>query len=287
LKTPSPRGNKSTIMKTNITRAILCLACFMLFYTACKKNTVKPVATTTTTVDYGKLSSQTAVAFYKSITGQYGGADVSKGIKSPFSTKAARRALFSTAPLCGFVIDTSYNYTIDTGPDIHSLTDTLKTYSGTFRFQYTCTGGNVNGYILNDTVGYGEQNAFTFSNSTNVTQNYTVKALDQTFKLVSMDGTLNSVAAFVQTFNEQGTYLRAAYLLTGLRVNFASGVADVTGGTATFHIVYQPWRFIGFPPTPQTYDGSIQFLGNHKAKLTINPGHVYLVDLLTGVVTAV
>ena len=272
-------------MKTNITRAILCLAGITLFYTACKKNTVKPAATTTTTIDYGKLSSQTAVTFYKSITGQYGGADVSKGIKSPFSAKVTGRALNSTAPLCGFVIDTSYNYTIDTGPDIHSLTDTLKTYSGTFRFQYTCTGGNVNGYHINDTVRYQEQNAFTFSNSTNVTQNYSVKALDQTFKLVSMDGTLNSVAAFVQTFNEQGTALHADYVLTGLRVNFASGIADVTEGTATFHIVYQPWLSLGFPPTPQTYDGSILFLGNHKAKLTINPGHVYLVDLLTGAVT--
>jgi len=272
-------------MKTNITRAILCLAVFMLFYTSCKKNTIKPAATTATTVDYGKLSSQTAVTFYRSITGQYGGADVSKGIKSPFSAKLTGRALFSTSPLCGFVIDTSYYYTIDTGPDIHSLTDTLKTYSGTFRFQYTCTGGSVNGYIVNDTVNYHEQNAFTFSNNTTVNQNYTVKALDQTYKLVSMDGSINTAAGFFQTFNEVGTSLSASYVLTGLRVNFASGTADVTQGTATFHIVYLPLQFIGFPPKPQTYDGTIQFLGNHKAKLTINPGHVYLVDLLTGVVT--
>ena len=276
-------------MKIHITRATLCLACFMLFYSSCKKNTVKPAANTTTTVDYGKISSQTAVTFYKSITGQYGGADVSKGIKSPFSAKVTGRSLFSASPLCGFVIDTSYNYSISTGTNTLSPTDTIKTYSGTFRFQYTCTGGNVNGYIVNDTVNYHERNnvGVTFSNSTSLTQNYSVKALDQTFKLVSMDGTLNSAVNFTQIFNETDSYMSGAYVLTGLKVNFTSGVADVTEGTSTFHIVYQPWETVGFPfpPPLQTYDGTIQFLGNHKAKLTINPGHVYLVDLLTGVAT--
>jgi len=271
-------------MKINITRAILCLAAFMLFYSSCKKNTVKPAATAATTVDYATLSSQTATMFYKSITGQYGGADVSKGIKSPFSAKVTGRALFSTSPLCGFVIDTSYNYSITIGTNI--LSDTVKTYSGTFRFQYTCTGGNVNGYILNDTVNYLEQNQFLFSNNTNLNQNYTVKALDQTFKLVSMDGTLNSGANFQQIFNEASGYLFGTYVLTGLKVDFTSGVADVTEGTSTFHIVYRPMRSFDVPQVPnQIYDGTIQFLGNHKAKLTINPGHVYLVDLLTGVVT--
>ena len=284
MKTLSPRGNKSTIMKINITRAILCLAAFMLFYSSCKKNTIKPATTAATTVDYATISSQTAVTFYKSITGQYGGADVSKGIKSPFSAKVTGRALFSTSPLCGFVIDTSYNYSILIGTNI--LADTVKTYSGTFRFQYTCTGGTVNGYILNDTVNYLEQNQFLFSNNTNLNQNYTVKALDQTFKLVSMDGTLNSSANFQQIFNEAAGYLFGTYVLTGLKVNFTSGVADVTEGTSTFHIVYRPMRSFDVPQIPnQIYDGTIQFLGNHKAKLTINPGHVFLVDLLTGVVT--
>jgi hypothetical protein len=47
---------------------------------------------------------------------------------------------------------------------------------------------------------------------------------------------------------------------------------------------------IGIPPQyqqPTIYDGTIEYLGNHKAKLTINPGHVYMVDLITGAVTPV
>ena len=113
-------------MKLSFTRATMLLAVFMLFYTACKKNTVKP-AEAAANVDYGSLSSQTGVLLYKSITGYYGGADVSKGIASPFSVKTGGRAVFSNAPLCGFVVDTSYNYTISTGTNINSLTDTLKT----------------------------------------------------------------------------------------------------------------------------------------------------------------
>ena len=276
-------------MKLNFTRTFLALAAATLFYTGCKKDTVKPAVTTpvTTATDFKALSSQTALMFYKSINGQYGGTDISKGISSPFSTKTGRRVVNSIAPLCGFVIDTSYNYTIDNGQNKLSLTDTLKTYSGRFRFQFTCTSGNVDGYDVADTVDYIERNAFTFYNSISVAQNYNVKALDQTYKLVSMDGTLTSWAGYDQTFAEQGTSLNASYVLAGLRVNFASGIADITQGTATFHIVYYPLHSFDVPFTPSTYDGSIQFLGNHMAKLTINPGHVYMVNLLTGVVTPV
>ena len=276
-------------MKLNLTRTTLLFAVFILVYSSCKKNTIKPVAATTTAtpVDLAALSSQVGVTFYKSINGQYGGTDISKGITSPFSTKTGRRVVNSIAPLCGFVIDTSYNYTIDNGQNKLSLTDTLKTYSGRFRFQFTCTSGNVDGYDVADTVDYIERNAFTFYNSISVAQNYNVKALDQTYKLVSMDGTLTSWAGYDQTFAEQGTSLNASYVLAGLRVNFASGIADITQGTATFHIVYYPLHSFDVPFTPSAYDGSIQFLGNHMAKLTINPGHVYMVNLLTGVVTAV
>src|ERR1700753_3566025 len=108
-------------MKPNLIRTFLLLLAVMVFYTACKKNTIKPVATQTAT-DYKALSSRIAVTFYKSITGQYGGTDVSKGIKSPFGTNAAgHKTVFSTVPLCGFAVDTSYSYTI---PDPVQIFDT-------------------------------------------------------------------------------------------------------------------------------------------------------------------
>jgi len=275
------------MMKLNLFRTLLLLSAFMIFYTGCKKNTIKPIATKTA-VDYKALSSKLAVTFYKSITGQYGGTDVSKGIKSPFGTNAAgHKTVFSTVPLCGFAIDTSYNYTI---PDPVRQFDTVHRYQGSFHFVYTCTGGAVNGYNVDDSVRNEVSQYIAFDNVYGVGQHYAVQALDQTYKLVSMNGSLRSDVNDVGAFNESGSYLHASYGLTGLVVNFASGTADITSGTTTFHVEYLQGWSIGIPPQyqqPTIYDGTIEYLGNHKAKLTINPGHVYIVDLITGVVTPV
>jgi hypothetical protein len=274
-------------MKLNFIRTRLLLSAFMVFYTACKKNTVKPIATNAT-VDYKALSSKLAVTFYKSITGQYGGTDISKGIKSPFSANAAgHKTIFSTTPLCGFAIDTSFNYTI---PDPIRPYDTIHRYQGSFHFVYTCTGGVVNGYDVDDSVRTEISQYIAFDDIYAVGQHYAVKALDQTYKLVSMNGSLYSDVYDLGVFNESGSYFHASYSLAGLVVNFTSGTADITSGTTTFHVKYLLNWSIGIPPQyqqPTIYDGTIQYLGNHKAKLTINPGHVYMVDLITGVVTPV
>jgi hypothetical protein len=274
-------------MKLNFIRTVLLLSAFIVFYTACKKNTVKPIAIKTD-VDYKALSSRLAVTFYKSITGQYGGTDVSKGIKSPFSTNAAgHKTIFSTAPLCGFAIDTSYNYTI---PDPVRQFDTIHRYQGSFHFVYTCTGGVVNGYHVDDSVRNEVSHYGYFDNVYGVGQHYAVQALDQTFKVVSMNGSLYADVNDVGAFNESGSYFHASYSLAGLVVNFASGTADITAGTTAFHVKYLLNWSIGIPPQyqqPTVYDGTIEYLGDHKAKLTINPGHVYMVDLITGEVTPV
>jgi hypothetical protein len=274
-------------MKLNFIRTLLLLSAFILFYTACKKNTVKPIATKTA-VDYKALSSRLAVTFYKSITGQYGGTDVSKGIKSPFGTNTAgHKTVFSTTPLCGFAIDTSYNYTI---PDPVRQFDTIRRYQGSFHFVYTCTGGVVNGYTVDDSVRNEVSHYAFYDNVYGVGQHYAVQALDQTYKLVSMNGSLYADVNNVGDFNESGSYFHASYSLTGLVVNFASGTADITAGTTTFHVKYLLHWSIGIPPQyqqPTVYDGTIEYLGDHKAKLTINPGHVYMVDLITGEVTPV
>jgi len=91
----------------------------------------------------------------------------------------------------------------------------------------------------------------------------------------------------IGAFNESGAFFRAAYKLAGLTVNYGSGTADVTTGVATFHMVYTVYSLVIQSPPPTIYDGTIEFLGNHKARLTINPGHVYIVDLTTGVATPV
>jgi hypothetical protein len=268
-------------MKTNITRAILCLAGFVLFYTGCKKNTAKPAAAAG--INYEKLSSQLATTFYKSITGQYGGTDVRKGISSPFSVKTGGYQVLNSAsasPLCGFAIDTVYKYN-----NLSKDQDTVFSHSGNFYFKYLCDNGQVDGYWVLATVFYTADSG-PYDNESDLEQSDTVRALDQTFKLVSMNGAMTATTSLSE--GGQNNYLNTYFKLNGLKVNFSSGTADVTAGIANFHTVYFPDHPDNINIDPYTYDGTIQFLGNHKAKLTINTNnttYVYLVDLITGVAT--
>jgi hypothetical protein len=265
-------------MKNRLSFSVLVLFLAVLLYTACTKNALKP-ATSTSAVNYKTLSSQVAALFYRSIIGQYGGTDVSKGIVAPFSTGVGGRnvlAVNSMAPQCGSIIDTTYNNSTGGG-----LSDSSTTQSGFIKFVYTCDAGIIDGYTVYDSVTYSKEVNFIIHDTT-VVQNYAVKALNSTYKLVSMNGTLTSSQTMYQ--EDENIFSNASYVLTGLTVDFTSGVADVTTGTATFQMTTTT-QATGVPSTPVTYTGTIQFLGNYQAKLTINPGHVYTVNLTTGVAT--
>jgi len=273
-------------MKLTYNRTLFLLAIVICCSAACKKSPLKPVTTTTTATDYKALSSNIAGQFYKSITGQYGGTDVRQGItlSSKFNFAAHKGlTLNSIAPLCGFVVDTTYNYT--TGTD--AIKDTVKTFFGNFHFTYTCDANVVNGYIVRDSLVNTQIHQLYVGDTFMVSQNYTVKALDQTYKLVSMDG---SIRTLIKTANGEALTsksLASTYILSGLRVNFTSGTADITAGIATFHTTSVETAVFSNVNNIVNYDGTIEFLGNHKARLTINPGMVYMVDLITGVVTPV
>lgn len=271
-------------MKLNFTRLLFVLVAIVFFYASCKKANVPSVNNTTKAVDFKMLSSQIGTQFYKSITGQYGGTDVSKGITSPHEAAFAANKKFSlnsVAPLCGTVIDTTYNTT--TGIN----TNTIKTHFENFHFTYTCDAGQINGYLVRDSlVNVAYSGGLLFSDTYAITQNYAVKALDQTYKYVSMDGSLSSL---VQTANSDAFSLNSTasiYYLVGLRVNFASGTADITAGTTSFKTTITAYNLIISPIKHiTTYYGTIQYLGNHKAKVTFIPGAAYIVDLITGVAT--
>jgi len=281
--------HNSIMKKPTFTSIILLAAILMLFFATCKKNSVNPVVNTKP--DYASISGQAAVTLYKSITGQYGGTDVSRGISSPFSTKnAALRPLsYSSAnPLCGYIIDTAYNYTTHSGTGAPA--DTIFNHTGNFKLVFTCNGGKVDGYQVTDSVFYSQfSQGADILNDFSVAQNYAVKALDQTYKVVSMNGSLSSSVSLTKYLIEILSQQDATYVLNGLVVNFTSGTADITSGTATFHIAVGGTHvYDSLDPYILTYyDGTIQFLGNHTARLTINPNHVYLVNLITGVVTPV
>jgi len=277
-------------MKKNFTYALIALAAITMLSTSCKKNSIKK--TTTNSTDLAKLSGQIATNFYKSITGQYGGADVSKGIKSPFAANTSNHkglVLNDVPSLCGFVVDTTYDYTV--APPIGhvpSITDTTKHYYGNFHFVYTCDAATVNGYNVTDSIFY-EESGFNFMNRTILGQKYYVKALDATYKVVSMDGSISTFFGRFQPYAETGSTLEGIYYLVGLKVDFTSGTADIVAGKASFRLRSTPVNNVVVHSFTDYY-GELDYLGNHKAKLTITSTggtSVFMVDLVTGVATPV
>ncbi|HVW97468.1 MAG TPA: hypothetical protein VHA56_15955 [Mucilaginibacter sp.] len=271
-------------MKKNFTNVLVALAMIIMFFPACKKNNIGK--TNANNVDLKKLSGQIGTTFYKSITGSYGSVDVSKGIKSPFAASASGHkglVLNDIPSLCGFVVDTTYNYTVLPPADhVPSATDTTRKYYGHFHFVYTCDAGLVNGYNVADSVAY-EESGFNFLNRSALAQNYWVKALDNTYKVVSMDGSVSTYDGRFKPYSEIGSSMEGIYYLTGLKVDFSSGTADIISGKAAFTIRVTPViSAVQQPPAYTDYYGILEYLGNHKAKLTINGSSAYLVDLITG-----
>jgi hypothetical protein len=253
-------------------------ASIVLLYASCKKE--GNTSTQKTPVDYKAMSGKIALSLFKGITGQYGGTDVSKGINLPSNIHTNARPglrLNDLNSLCGFVVDTTFNTNTTSG-------DTTTTQFGNFHFVYTCSASTPDGYTVHDSLNT-VQTWPKFTNKYIVAQNYVVKALDQTYKVVSMNG---SIYTYVYSLGSGYYELSSAYKLNNLVVNFTSGTADVTSGTSTF-------TMFGYQQSANPFDdghpvgdtGTITFIGNHQATLTIgsHPGVTYLVNLQTGVVT--
>ncbi|MDF2431726.1 MAG: hypothetical protein JWP44_1357 [Mucilaginibacter sp.] len=270
-------------MKTNFTRIVAILFAVVIIYASCKKVANKPALVQTT--DYASLSSNIALNLVTSLNGKYGGTNIKDGIKMPSSLSPVHKSLvlYSPVPLCGYTIDTAFSTSSIAG-------DTAKTSTGNFNFIYTCTTNSVNGYIVKDSLVNTEAGT-TFSNMFMVAQHYTVVALDQTFKLFSINGSIQTAACkHVLNATVVTSYhnLVGFYTLNNLQANITSGVLDVTSGVATFNMTKTDMDTADSPTPASTINtGKIEFLGNHSAKLTIDPSHLYIVNLLTGTVTAI
>jgi hypothetical protein len=270
-------------MKTNLTRIIAILFAVVVLYASCKKTANKPGTVQTT--DYASLSSTIALNLVTSLNGKYGGTNIRDGIKVPSSLSPSHKGLvlYSPVPPCGYTIDTAFSTS-------STAADTAKTSKGNFKFIFTCSTNSVNGYIVQDSL-VNTETGTTFSNLFMVAQHYTVVALDQTFKLFSVNGSIQTAicekvlnATVVTSYHN----LSGFYTLNNLQANITSGILDITSGVATFNMT-QTNLNTAVSPTPAStiYTGKIEFLGNHSAKLTIDPSHVYMVNLLTGIVTAI
>jgi hypothetical protein len=261
-------------MKLNFTRALIALAVVTLSYTACQKSGTKPTTSTTstkTTVNEDALASTMAVDIYKSMTGGFGGANINQGMQAPQSIAAKggnKLQLDAVSSLCGYVIDSTYSATTNTN-------DTTNFTSTKFKFVFKCVGGSkVNGYSCYDSVFTQSYNS-AFVNTNDVIQDYNVIASDSTFKLFACDGRI--VCHNSTLVNPTPTAIQVYH---AINCDFLAGVATYVCSTNDIDPATGP------DGVAINYTGNIIFLGNHMARLKINPNHIYTINLLTGAITA-
>ena len=268
-------------MKFNFTRALLCLTAIVFSLTDCKKSTLSPLPATTDVHNLDSLASQIVSGYMQSLNGKIGNININDGIKAPtkFTANNKGPVLFSTQPMCGYMIDTAYTTSIIAG-------DTTKLTSGNFNFIYTCSTNYLDGYKVKDSVEV-KQVATGFYTDYKYGEDLTVKALDNTYKLVSVAGNSsidtysgnsspeNSSSRFVRTHQGYNFFDTQVDLSTGKpyykgEASFIINATDING------------KYV-------SYTG-IMFFGRTKVILNVerpNPANgslreVYEVDLITG-----
>ncbi|MDB4925863.1 hypothetical protein [Mucilaginibacter sp.] len=259
-------------MKAILKYIIALLVTVACVYIACKKGQ----SSSTTYFNSPDLSKQIAVGFYNSLLGQYGGANINDGINAPGSGN----------PFCGYTVDTTYTYNQTAG-------DTVRKFVSHFKFTYGCTANVVDSYLLADSITNAETGPL-FANASILTQNYLVKALNQTNKISSVEGSISTSfhTSVLNTSHVVTQYnnIDTKYVLSGVKVDISSGTADIISGTAMFTAQVKNLD----PTTPfsgysSVFTGTITFLSNHIAHLSISTGNqtkLYTVNLITAEVTA-
>jgi len=281
-------------MKTNFTRSLLILTAVTVLYTSCKKSDNYKPSPQPAATDYKALSGQIALNFMKSFSGDYSGNMNTNSIKGPADITFTHKgpvlfAIGGTNPLCGTNIDSTYSNNIQPG-------DSTEYIFHKFKFTYLCDNKRPYGYIEKDSV----VNSVTGSKVSNyyysVGQNYTVKATDITYKIITMNGGITtniSTTTFGPSYlvngqpsNDITLKTIGTYILKGVRVDISGTSPDLTAGSATFDMVVTSVNANNPNGTLLNLKGTILFLGNHQARVTIQGSSVtYLVDMINGTVT--
>jgi hypothetical protein len=265
-------------MKSTLKLIVAAGLCAAVVY-SCKTNSVQPATTTSTQ----SVASQIALSLSKSFQGANGGANINQGIKSPYAVSHKGPAINGIYDLCGTGTDTTFNNTT-----LHH--DTTVVFTGGLKFVYDCGSAGVNGYHVIDSLNSASANATFFNSSTNV-QKYIVKALDATYKLISIDGSI-STTNHVSTLSGQTTTeyhdLVSKYIFNGVTADVSGAVGDFLTGTASYTTTQTDFAArYGNATNVTVYHGLITYLGNHKATISIQINGVgntdtYSVDMITG-----
>jgi hypothetical protein len=186
--------------------------------------------------------------------------------------------------LCGYVVDTTYSAS-------STVNDTTKFMKTTFKFVYLCVAGSkVNGYSCYDSVFTQSYNKL-FVNTSLSIQDYNVIASDSTFTKFLCDGRIvgnsytlvNPTATAIQVYHA----LKCDYKVYGAAVVVTNTIPDIVAGYCTYvSSTNDIDPATGAEGVVINYTGNIVFLGNHLAKLTIDPNHIYTINFVTGTITA-
>ncbi|MDB5134213.1 MAG: hypothetical protein JWP37_816 [Mucilaginibacter sp.] len=251
-----------------------------LMYTACKKlNDGSPQTLPAKTV-----SSQVALNLSQVLYGGFGAFDISGGLNAPAGLGVTRQKLalrlnkgrkindLGGDITCGMSVDTSLNYT-------EAIDATSQaTIAGSIKFTFLCTNGVPSGFNVTDNFNVGEttpQVAATY----NLTENLILQTLNPNDENanISFSGTFGlsdniaNKTGSKQTTTETYNYTFTSVLLSPVDAGIISGSATFStkGNNAS-----GTWNC----------SGTIVFLGNNLAKITIN-GTAYTVNLQTGTVS--
>jgi hypothetical protein len=237
------------------------MAFLMLVYSSCQKveTKVTPVTGSTTTTNQA-ISGQIALNLAKSLAGQTGGLNVHSDINS---VSLGGHKYYNPSALCGFLSDSTINYTCTAG-------DTTTHTTGDAKFYFNCTNGKPAGYIACDSLVVVQTTpTTTFNLSTK--QHYTIECLDANHLFNGVNGEIDFTNSLTTTDNSANSNVgTASYILSNLTIDTHSN--DILSGTATFTASGtnngQNWSLTG----------TVTYLGNYMADVTID-GKVYHVSI--------
>lgn len=266
-------------MRSTVKLTLTIFAVATVAITSCKKNSVAPATSADGEIDVTVAAKQIGVSFSKSFNGIYGGAKLSDGIKTPSGIKSGRLKVNSIEPYCGYVIDTTDNFT-------YQVVDTTKNVDSKYKFIYTCSANTLDGYVLTDSVTYTDKGPL-FINKYLIAQNYIVNKAADDYSLVSMHGSMGN--RFVEkVLNESGAVIdtknnHTEYTFTDVKVN-TNGLGVVSGTVAFNASLSETVVGVKTKTYRGSFSGTMTFLGNNQAILVITykgKTQKYTFDLIT------
>jgi hypothetical protein len=261
-------------MKHNYKLIIIALAGIVLTYAGCSKLKDDGTANTST-VSTKVVNAQMASTLSEALYGSEGGFSISDGLDYPtnidFKAKGKARIESIHNFGCGFKIDTTFSASL--GDSDTSKLDIWEKIN----YQVACTSNKISSVSIADSL-----NLTIVGSGNHITEkygkNFLLKSLNPGVSntKLQLDGKLN---LSVNGTYKEGTTTKAIsatfnFNLSALIID-RSKDADITGGSATFSTkgTYDKGSW--------NYSGKIDFLGDHKAKITIN-GEVATINVKTG-----